>query len=583
MTPEQAIALANARLRLQNQTPAAPEQGNMYTQSAEDIQYDPMSGVPLNTSSYGSATTGGTETARKALTTAAAMPINVATGVAKNVGGLAQTVNRYFGGDSSKGNLSIPEEGLNALNQIEAGTQQVSGSPNLLKGASMVGQAAPFFATGGAIGAIPSYANVAKNIGTGMAIGGVSALATPEEIGMSPEEFRAAKNKNIAIQSALGGAFPALGEVGSKIAGALRGTKQTPQMAQAIEGAREIGYTMPPTQAGGGILSRALEGLAGKASTAQAASLRNQEITNKLATKSLGLPEDTVLSPEVIKSVRDVAGKAYDKISNTGEIITTDAYNKALDKIVAPFIQTARAFPDAEISPVVKQIAGLRSNSFDAGAAVEKIKQLRTAADDAYRTGATEIGKANKDAAKALEDAVEKHLEVIYSPGLLKEFKDARQLIAKTYTVENAMNKTTGTVDAKKLADRLQRGKPMSEELKDIAQFGQAFPKAIQTPERIGGSIGVSPLDYAMAGTTGAASLLGGEDKATSGALGLATLLARPGARRLALSGPMQNRLVQQQASAPGAIRQALPSSEETRQLAKMLLMQRLGSTTENR
>jgi len=41
-------------------TKAQPEQGNMYTQSAEDIQYDPMSGVPLNTSSYGSGTTGAT-------------------------------------------------------------------------------------------------------------------------------------------------------------------------------------------------------------------------------------------------------------------------------------------------------------------------------------------------------------------------------------------------------------------------------------------------------------------------------------------------------------------------------------------
>lgn len=562
--------------------PVAPEQGNMFTQSAEDIQYDPVSGVPLNTSSYGSAPTGATEYARKALTTAAALPVNLATGVAKNVGGVAQTVNRYFGGQSSKGNLSTPEEALNAINQIEAGTQQQSGSPNLLKGASMVGQAAPWFATGG-VGSIPSFANAAKNIGTGVALGGASALATPEEVGMTPEQFREAKNKNIAIQGAIGGALPAVGEIGSRIANALRGTKQTPQMTQAIENAREAGYTMPPTQAGGGIVSRALEGLAGKASTAQAASIRNQEITNKLATKSLGLPEDTVLSPEVIKSVRDVAGKAYDKISNTGEIITTDAYSKALDKIIEPFMKTAKAFPDAEISPVVNQIAGLRSKSFDAGAAVEKIKQLRTAADDAYRTGSTEIGKANKDAAKALEDAVEKHLEVIYSPGLLKEFKDARQLIAKTYTVENAMNKTTGTVDAKKLADRLQRGKPMSEELKQIGEFGQAFPKAIQTPERIGGSIGISPLDYTVAGVTGGASLLGGEDNTTSGALGLATLLARPGARRLALSNPLQNRLAQQAAREPGAVRQALPSPEEARQLAKMLLMQRLGSTSENK
>jgi hypothetical protein len=557
---------------------AQPEKGNMYTQSAEDIQYDPISGVPLNTSSYGSGTTGATDYARKALTTAAALPINVATGVAKNVGGLAQTVNRYFGEESQQGNLSKPEEFLNAINQIETGTQQQAGSPNLLKGASMVGQAAPWFATGGAIGAIPSYLNTAKNIGTGIAMGGASALATPEEIGMSPEEFRAAKNKNIAIQGAIGGTLPAVGGLVS----ALRGAKQTPQMTQAIENAREAGYTMPPTQAGGGILSRTLEGLAGKASTAQAASIKNQEITNKLATKSLGLPEDTVLSPEVIKSVRDTAGQTYEKLKNTGEIITTDAYNKALDKIIEPFIKTAKAFPDAEISPVIKQISGLRTGSVEASAAVEKIKQLRTAADDAYRTGNTEIGKANKDAAKALEDAIEVHLTANYSPGLLKQFKDARELIAKTYTVENAMNKTTGTVDAKKLADRLQRGKPMSEELKQVAQFGQAFPKAIQTPERIGGALGTSPLDWTMAGVTGGSAFLGGEDKSTSGALGLATLLARPGARRLALSGPVQNRLAQQ-ATVPGTVRQALPSAEETKQLAKMLLMQRLGNTSENR
>lgn len=577
MTPEQAIATANARLRLAQ---SKPEQGNMFTQSAEDIQYDPVSGVPLNTSSYGSGTTGATDYARKALTTAAAAPINVATGVAKNVGGLAQTFNRYLGGESQKGNLSKAEEFVNAINQIEQGTQQQSESPNLLKVGSMIGQAAPWFATGN-IGGIPSFVNAAKNIGQGMLVGGASALATPEEVGMSPEQFREAKNKNIAIQSVLGGAIPAAGEIGSRIAGALRGTKQTPQMTNAIEAAREAGYTMPPTQAGGGIVSRALEGLAGKASTAQAASIKNQEITNKLATKSLGLPEDTVLSPEIIKSVRDTAGQTYEKLKNTGEIITTDAYNKALDKIIEPFITTAKAFPDAEVSPVVKQIAGLRTGAVDAGAAVEKIKQLRTAADDAYRTGQTEIGKANKEAAKALEDAIEVHLKANYSPGLLKQFKDARELIAKTYTVENAMNKTTGTVDAKKLSDRLQRGKPMSAELKEIAQFGQAFPKAIQTPERIGGSIGLSPLDYTAAGLTGGASLLGGEDKATSGALSLATLLARPGARRLALSGPVQNRLVQTQA-APGAIRQALPSSEEARQLAKMLIMQRMGRSSEN-
>jgi hypothetical protein len=555
-----------------------PEKGNMYTQGAEDIQYSPE-GVPLNTSSYGSATTGGTETARKALTTAAALPINIATGVAKNAGGMAQTVNRYFGGESQAGNLSKPEEFLNAINQIEAGTQQASGSPNLLKGASMVGQAAPYLATGGAIGGIPSYMNAAKNIGTGIAMGGASALATPEQIGMNPEQFREAKNKNIAIQGALGGALPAVGSLVS----ALRGTKLSPQMQEAVAEARKAGYTLPPTQAGGGIANRMLEGMAGKISTLQEASVRNQEITNKLAVKSLGLADDAVLTPELIKSVRDKAGQVYDEISNAGLIVPKKSFHDALDKAGEAAVKAELNFPNATSKQILETIGSVRKNAFDAGSAVSRIKQLRTEADIAYRAGNNDLGNATKSAAKALEDAIEGHLTNLNQPDALNKFKEARQLIAKTYTIEKAMNPKTGTVNAITLANRLKAGKPMSAELKDIAEFGLAFPKAAKTPEIIGGTIGISPLDYTVAGITGGASLLGGEDKTTSGIHGLAALLARPAARRIVLSSPMQNRLVQQQVAAPGAIRQALPSTTEAKQLAKMLLMQQLGGTSENR
>jgi hypothetical protein len=581
MTPEQAIATANARLRLA-QANAKPEQGNMYTQSAEDIQYDPASGVPLNTSSYGSGTTGVTDYARKALTTAAAVPVNVATGVAKNVGGLAQTVNRYFGGESQQGNLSRPEEFVNAINQIETGTQQQSESPNLLKGASMVGQAAPWFATGN-IGGIPSFVNAAKNVGQGAAIGAASGVATPEEVGLSPEEFRAAKNRNILTQTVLGGALPAVGELGSRAYNVLRGAKQTPQMANVIETAREAGYKMPPTQAGAGFGSQMLEGIAGKASTAQAASVKNQEITNKLAKQSLGLSEDAILSPELIKSVRDTAGKAYENLKLSGTVKTSSKFIDALDNI-KPYqdaIQAAKDFPEEAANPIIKIIDSLKRPNFDVSSAVSKINLLRNDADKAFRAGDTALAKANKDASKVLENTIENHLANTKQTELLDKFREARTLIAKTYEVEKAMNTTTGSVNAAKLASRLQAGKPMSGELKDIASFAQAFPKAAKTPEQVAGALPFNPLDVGYAALTGGSALLGGQDYGSTGALTLAALLARPGARKLALSSPVQNRLVQQTA-APGAIRQALPSSAETRQLAKMLLMQRMGSNTEN-
>lgn len=589
---QRALALARARASIN----AVPEQGNMYTQGAQDIQYSPE-GTPLTTSSYGSAPTGGTEYARQALTTAAALPINVATGVAKNAGGLAQTVNRYFGGnqpsqltlsDLVTGNKPTPkpigfgEEMLNAINQIETGTQQQSGSPNLLKGASMVGQAAPYLATGGRIGVIPSFT---KNVGQGALIGGASALASPEEVGLTPEQFREAKNKNIGIQTALGGVFPVAGELVSKTVNALRGTKLSPQMQTAVAEARDLGYTVPPTQAGGGIVNRLLEGIAGKASTLQEASVRNQNITDNLAKKSLGLAEDTILSPEVIKSVRDTAGKAYENLKLSGTVKTSPKFIQALDQI-KPYkdaMQAAKDFPEELANPIIKTIDSLKRPNFDVNSAVSKINLLRNDADLAFKQGNSALGKANKDASKVLENTIENHLANTKQTDLLDKFKEARTLIAKTYEVEKAMNATTGTVNASKLASRLQQGKPMSEELKDIAKFGQAFPKASQVPERIGGTIGISPLDVTAAGATYGGSLLAGENQGSSGLHGLAVLLARPAARKAVLSNRMQNNLIQQQAAPAGPISQALPSLDEAQQLAKMLIMQRSGSTSENR
>jgi hypothetical protein len=590
---QRALALARARANIN----AVPEQGNMYTQSAQDIQYD-ANGIPLNTSSYGSAPTGGTEYARQSLTTAAALPINIATGVAKNAGGLAQTVQRYFGGDQPSqltlsdlvtGNKPVPkpvgmgEEMLNAINQIETGTQQQSGSPNLLKGASMVGQAAPYFATGGRIGTIPSYVNTAKNVGQGALIGAGSALATPEEIGLTPEQFREAKNKNIGIQTALGGAFPIAGELVSKTVNALRGTKLSPQMQTAVAEARQVGYTLPPTQAGGGIVNRALEGLAGKASTLQEASIRNQEVTSKLANKSLGLPEDAVLTPELLKSVRDKAGQFYDTLSNAGIVVPKKTFHDALDKAGEAAVKAEMNFPNATSKQILETIGSVRKDAFDAGSAISRIKQLRTEADIAYRAGNNDLGKATKEAATALENAIESHLIDLKQPDALNKFKEARQLIAKTYTIEKAMNPKTGTVDARALAARLKSGKPMSGELKDIAEFGLAFPKAAQTSEKIGGTIGISPLDYTVAGLTGGASYLGGEDEQSSALRAAIALGLRPAARKAVLSTPMQNRLVQQQVAPASPISQALPSLDEAQQLAKMLIMQRSGSTSENK
>jgi len=194
---KQAIAIAQAKMRMAQ---AKPEQGNMYTQSAEDIQYSPE-GIPLNTSSYGSAPTGATKAAQEALTSTVSLPINVATGVAKAPAGLTQLVGKYFG--SNAGDIPV-----NAINQIEKGTQAQMGNVGsaVSQVGSAVGQAAPFMA--GPIGMIPS---MSQRIGGGVLGGITSGFLTPEETGLTPEQFSNAKAQNVFIQGALGGVLPAAG------------------------------------------------------------------------------------------------------------------------------------------------------------------------------------------------------------------------------------------------------------------------------------------------------------------------------------------------------------------------------------
>lgn len=548
-TQEQVVAEV---LRQNPNSGKPPEKGNMYTQSAEDIQYSPE-GIPLNTSSYGSAPTGLAKGVQQAFTSATSLPLNIATGVAKAPAGIIQAASKLMG--SNAGDVPV-----NAINQIEQGTQAQMGNVGRVasQAGSMVGQAVPFM-SGGNIGVIPS---LAQRMGQGARAGLISGVATPEETGLNEEQFIQAKARNMALQGGLGGAFPALGSIGSKLAEAIRGTKLTPQMQDAVANARQLGYTVPPTQAGGGIMNRALEGMAGKASTLQEASVRNQDITNKLAVKSLGLPEDTVLTPEVLINIRDEAGTAYEALKNLPKKAAVSA-DSMMNRSAAPEINPAK---------MVEDLKAARADS--------------EAWYNAWKRSAHPEDKAKANAFKAqatkLENDLEKYAEDMGKTDLLPKLREARQLIAKTYTVENAMNKTTGTVDAKELAKRLQKGKPMSEELKQVAEFAQAFPKAAQKPEIIGGTIGLSPLDYTAATLTGGASMLAGQDTEATGATTLATLLARPAARKLVLSPAMQNRLIQQEASkATKTAKQALPSTEEAKRLAKILLMQSAGEAAQ--
>lgn len=314
------------------------------------------------------------------------------------------------------------------------------------------------------------------------------------------------------------------------------------QVAQAAAKANEVGYVIPPADLNPGMATEAASALSGKIKTAQVASQKNQAVTNQLAKKALGLSAADDLSIDALAAIRKKAGESYGAVADAGTITPTASYSQALDDAVKPFTSQAKSFPDRKMPALVDDIQSLKTGQFDAADAVETIKILRNEAEKAYRAGDNLSGGAYKNSAKALEDAIEEHLvQLGTADDVLNGYRNARQTIAKTYTVEKALNPQTGNVNAQTLAGDLKRGKPLSGELLTIAEIGQAFPKATQALKEAPKQVSIMDV----------ASGVGGAAAFANPALAVAPAIARTTARAVLLSKPMQ-RMAIRSAGAPG-------------------------------
>jgi hypothetical protein len=261
-------------------------------------------------------------------------------------------------------------------------------------------------------------------------------------------------------------------------------------------------------------------------------------VTNALAKASIGADD---LTPEALQAVRSRANAAYSQLAGVGEFQADDAFRAAIQS--AGGSKALPGIANKEVDDLVGALSG--QGRLDSQQTIESIKRLRF--EGSANKGAPDptkraLGSAQMKIAGALEDLIDRNLTG--SPELLANYRAARQTLAKVHDIEKAMTGTS--VDARKLANALKKGRPLSGELKQAAEFGGAFPKAAQTVEGMGSLPQFSPLDLYAGGA------LGGLGIATSNPLLGLAVLARPAARSAALSGPVQNRLAQQ--AAPNAL-----------------------------
>jgi len=377
-----------------------------------------------------------------------------------------------------------------------------------------------------------------RQLATNAAVGGLSggaAGATKEATGNDTLAMTAGMLAPAAASRAITGAQ-------QQIAANQLRQQQNAARDQNIANARNAGFVVSPSEVNPSTMNRALEGVAGKLSTRQLASSKNQEQTNQLVRQDLGVPENVPLTTDLMAQLRRDAYQAgYAPVEAAGPIRPGAAFKRDLDSISQQFKGAARSFPAAVKDEVSNMIDSLKVRQFDAADGVKMAQILRDESAKSYAGGDKAMGKAQRAAATAIEDQIERGLSGLGQPGaeLLDNFRAARQQMAKTHTVEAAMNPATGNIEAQKLAAELRKGKPLSGGIKTVANAAAAFPNNFQSMEKVGAIPGISPLDVFGGATLGA---LGAAGAGPSGALLAAAPAVRPVARSMILSPAYQQR-----------------------------------------
>lgn len=289
-----------------------------------------------------------------------------------------------------------------------------------------------------------------------------------------------------------------------------------------VSRARQAGYTLDPTQVVGGQnvggpWRAGAQAVGGKARIPAQASLKNQQVTNRLVAEEIGAPNPKLITKADIANLRQKANNSYTKIKANTTKMRVQADQQLTQSLDDAVTQAADPLTGTVNKAVVKELRAIQNLQGEQtiSAVLSKVEKLRRdarvnfKADDPARV---DLARAQRAAADALEDAVGRTLQR-GAPDLLPEYQAARQQLAKLHNVEDAW--VNGNIDAVKLARLREQGAPLTGNLEIVADVADYFPRVMQSRANVGNVSRLGNLDavlaFPTAGTWPAAKILAQE------------------------------------------------------------------------
>lgn len=320
------------------------------------------------------------------------------------------------------------------------------------------------------------------------------------------------------------------------------GTARTPKPAAPLTRTQDIasnavreGYVMSPTSLSPTVGRGALEKSMGKSDFAATASVKNVDLATNQAKSVIGLSPDQQLTSDAFRTYRQAQGNAYQTLRGFDYKTDRQFVQNLTDEI-----QNLRSLTTTQPEQIntLRQIAKTNIKGDDL---VNNIIDLRDAGNKNIKSSdaaLNRLGRTQLKAAKELEDVADRFLTNAGNPDLVNQFRQARQNIAKSYTVEGAFDAASNRIDPRKLASEARKDQPIPNELRTVALAANEAP-SLFTPQRnwFGGrSPGVADV------VTGV-----GAGLLTANPLVATAAVARPTIREILTSGPAQRAMAPNQ------------------------------------